>query len=419
MAFLRLIIDNILRNLLRTVLTALGTMVMVMVVVLVFSILSFLARATQSKAENFKAIVTERWQLPSQLPWSYASSLAEGGPHKPDHIRVAQQDSMTWSFFGGSIDPDPRKRSNNTIVFAFCLQPRSLLEMMDGLDTLTGEQRHEMERLVKQLESNKQGIIIGQDRLRMLGKRVGDTLRVYSFNYRDIILDLEILGTFPPGRYDLSAAMRIDYLLDSMDQWSREHRGQRHPMADRCLNIVWLRFKNQELFRQVSQQILTNPAYTSPAVKIETASSAVGNFLEAWRDIIWGMRYLLAPAIMCTLSLVIANSISISVRERRMEFAILKVLGFRPWHIMTLVLGEALLIGTASGFVSAAGTYYVVNHIMGGLRFPIAFFGVFLIDDAALWWGAAIGCGTAFLGSFWPAWTARNVRVAEVFARIA
>jgi putative ABC transport system permease protein len=419
MNFLRLIVDNIWRNPLRTILTALGTMVMVMVVVLVFSILSFLANATQAKSQNLKAIVTERWQLPSQMPWSYAASLSLGGPHEPDHIRIAPQDAMTWSFYGGSIDPDPKKRSNNTIVFAFCLQPRSLLEMMDDLDSLEGEPRRQLAEAVARLEQTKQGLIVGRERLRLLGKRVGDTLTVYSFNYREIDLDFEIVGEFPPGRYDQSAAMRVDYLQDALDQWSRSHRGQKHPMADKSLNLVWLRVKDQDMFRQVSNQILTNSSYASPSVKVETASSAIGNFLEAWRDIIWGMRYLLAPAILFTLSLVIANSISISVRERRMEFAVLKVLGFRPWHILCLVLGEALLVGVVSGVVSAGGTYWVVNGLMNGLRFPIAFFGVFFIDDNAWWWGAAIGGGTAFIGSVWPAWSARTVRVADVFSKIA
>ena len=49
------------------------------------------------------------------------------------------------------------------------------------------------------------------------------------------------------------------------------------------------------------------------------------------------------------MSLVVANAISISVRERRTEMAVLKVLGFQPRHVMLLVLGEALLVGFLAG----------------------------------------------------------------------
>ena len=74
-----------------------------------------------------------------------------------------------------------------------------------------------------------------------------------------------------------------------------------------------------------------------------------------------------------------------------MELAVLKVLGFRPNQLLLLVLGEALLIGVGSGFVSAAATFAVVNHVLGGIKFPIAFFGAFYIPQAALGWGVATG----------------------------
>jgi len=419
MTFLRLIFDNIWRNPLRTILTSLGTMVMVLVVVMVFSVLSFLSKQMSDKSQNFKAIITERWQAPSMMPWSYSRSLEEGGGHRPGDVTIAPKDAMSWGFYVGATDPDPRNRTINNMMFAFCQQPHTILDMMEELDELKGEQRAEFAELIKKLENNKQGLIVGRERLKLMGKRVGDTIRIYGMNYKGIDLDFEILGEFPIPRYDMNASMRSDYLMDALDQWSRDHKGQKHAMVDKALALVWLRLSDKERFQSVSDQIVSNPSYSSPSVKIETLSSAIGNFLEAWRDVIWGMRFLLAPAILFTLSLVIANSISISVRERRMEFAVLKVLGFRPWQILLLVLGEALLVGTLSGLISAGSAEYLINHVMHGLRFPIAFFGVFLIDDNAWWWGTAIGAGTAFAGSAWPAWSARTVRVAEVFSKIA
>ena len=91
------------------------------------------------------------------------------------------------------------------------------------------------------------------------------------------------------------------------------------------------------------------------------------------------MRWVLAPACILTLSMLIANAIGISVRERRMEMAVLKVIGFRPYQILLLVLIESLLLGTLAGLLSAVLTYTIVNWGFGGLKFPIAFFDVFLI----------------------------------------
>jgi putative ABC transport system permease protein len=76
------------------------------------------------------------------------------------------------------------------------------------------------------------------------------------------------------------------------------------------------------------------------------------------------------------------------------------------------------LIGALSGFISVGGTWLLVNKVMGGIKFPIAFFQAFYIADAALWWGPMLGACTALAGSIAPAWSARAVRPAEVFAKV-
>jgi putative ABC transport system permease protein len=95
------------------------------------------------------------------------------------------------------------------------------------------------------------------------------------------------------------------------------------------------------------------------------------------------------------------------------------VVGFRPRQVLLLVLGEALLVGGASGFLAAAFAYGFFNLAYGGVPFEIAFFPVFRIPEVALLWGPAMGFVTALLGSCLPAWSASRVKVSEVFARIA
>lgn len=415
MQIAKLILKNIARNPLRTLLTSMGTMVLVLVVTLIWSVLSFLQAATADKAENFKAIVTERWQIPSQMPFAYASTLSEGAARDAKDIRP--KDSMTWQFFGGAIDPNDRKPDN--FVFAFGMEPDKLLTMMDELDSLQGQAKVEFQAVVEKLKKTKQGIILGKERLQRLNKKVGERLTLYGLNYRDINLEFEVVGLFPSGRYDLSAAINRDYLNDALDEYPRKNNGKKHPMTQKTLNLVWLKVDDKKQFEQLGAQILNSPNYTSPAVKIETASSGVGNFLEAYKDFIWAIRYILAPAILVILSLVIANAISISVRERRKEMAVLKVLGFVPRQILGLVLGEAVFVGVVSGLVSSGGAYWLINNVAGGIKFPIAFFSSFFIPQAAIWWGVGIGLLTSFAGSIIPAWSARSVKVADVFAKAA
>jgi putative ABC transport system permease protein len=179
-----------------------------------------------------------------------------------------------------------------------------------------------------------------------------------------------------------------------------------------------MRVPDTENFREVADEVMESPNFTTPAVKCETAASGVASFLDAYRSLLWGVQWLLVPAVLVTMAVVIANAISISVRERRTEMAVLKVLGFRPMQVMVLVLGEAVLIGALSGFASSALAYGAINA-MGGVKFPIAFFPAFRVPVDALWWGVTIGALTALAGSIVPAWSARSVKVAEVFAKIS
>jgi putative ABC transport system permease protein len=63
-------------------------------------------------------------------------------------------------------------------------------------------------------------------------------------------------------------------------------------------------------------------------VKLETSSSLLASIFEGFKDIVWAVKYLLSPAMLAIMTLVIANAISIGVRERRTELAVMKVLGF-------------------------------------------------------------------------------------------
>ena len=133
----------------------------------------------------------------------------------------------------------------------------------------------------------------------------------------------------------------------------RTHNGQKHPLAERSLNLVWLKVPDTAAFNRVATQIEDVARVHQPGGEVR--NGVLGHRRRSWkpfRDLIWGMRWLLAPACLVTLSLVIANAISISVRERRMELAVLKVLGFRPYRFCPRAGRIAVARGVA-GLLSA------------------------------------------------------------------
>jgi putative ABC transport system permease protein len=178
--------------------------------------------------------------------------------------------------------------------------------------------------------------------------------------------------------------------------------------------MVWLKVGDRPSYERIAAQIDSSGRFQSPPVKCETLSSALGSVKDAYGDMIWGLRWLLTPAIIGTMTMVLANAIGISVRERRMEIAMLKVLGFRPAQILTLILGEAVLLGAVSGFLSTGITYFSINVALGSVQT------LFLtVPTAVLWWGPVLGGSAALAGSLFPAWSACRVKVTEVFARVA
>jgi putative ABC transport system permease protein len=414
---MRFILKSLARNKVRTLLTALATGLFVLLVTMVWSVLWFLDKATQDRSKDLKAIVTERWQIPSQMPFSYADELSKGAPRKAEDITVAPEHSMTWQFFGGTLEQEKPTREN--MVFFFCMEPSKVLTMMDGIDQFSAADRAQLEAGLKAMEQDPRKVVIGSQRLEAMNKKVGERIRVYSFNYKDIVLDdVEIIGAFPKGQYGQSAVMNRDRLLNALDSYKQQN-GKPHPMAEKTLNLVWLKVPTTDTYNKVAEQIEHSPSFSVPAVKCETASSGVASFLDAYRDLLAIVRWLLVPALMACMALVICAAISISVRERRTEMAVLKVLGYTPRHILGLVLGEALVLGCVAGLLSSGFAYVLFTELMGGIPVPIAFFPAFKVPFEAVGWGLGLGAFTALAGSIIPALIACSVKVSEVFAKVS
>jgi putative ABC transport system permease protein len=425
----RFMLKSLRRNPLRSTLTGLTIFVLVLVVTLAWSVLAFLDRQTEAKSKNLKAIISEKYQLPSMMPWKYEHTLAEGAPKKQGdyHVNPAK-DSMYWSFYVGTTDPT--KQPRDSFIFFFCMDPRKLISvdangkftsMMDDIDDVSDDDKRRLLAACEIMEQYPYKVLVGPSRLKALGKKVGERIKASGIVYsKGLELEVEILGELPGGRYEQSAVMNFKYLDKTIDDYNKgKPKDQQHSMSDKRLMLMWVRVPDTTTFERVAQQIGSSPDYTSPAVKCEQGSSAIASFLDAYKDLLFGMRWLLVPAIVFTMSLVIANAISISVRERRTEMAVLKVLGYTPNQILVLVLGEAVLIGCVSGLLSALLAQFLINNLVGGITLPIAFFGKFYVDNAAPWWGLSLGAATALAGSIMPAWTARSVKVSEVFAKVA
>jgi putative ABC transport system permease protein len=410
-------VKNLRRNLLRTSLTSFAIGVFALMITIIWTIIYFIDLITVERSKDLKIIVTYKWSVPSQIPMTHADYLNPSSPKFLPQLvdeygkkLYGPNDFMVWSFYGGTTDPN--KITPDTLVFFFVMEPDQIIPMMDDLGDLDP-------KLVEALKQKPQACLLGTDKLKQLNKRVGERFKLTGFNYKGIDLEFEIVGVLPDGRYNASAIMRLDYFNNAFDQYERNNNKNAHPLAHKRLNLIWIRVGDRATFDKIGSIIEDAPYFSQFPVKTETASSLIGSFLEAYRDIIWAAKYLVVPGMLVVMALVMANAISITVRERRSEMAVMKVLGYRPNQIMVLILGEAMLVGALAGLFAAGATFAFFNLMWGGIPFRIGFFPVFRIPESALLWGLAIGSLTAFFGSALPTWTARSVKVSEVFAKVA
>jgi putative ABC transport system permease protein len=324
---------------------------------------------------------------------------------------------MSWSFILGTTDKVNMRK--DTMVFLFALEPDKVLTMMDGLDDLTGQEKELLEKTCAEMKANPRAIAMSQGRLKALNLRVGQKIKLSGVNYPNLLFEFEIIGTLPEGKYEGVSFMNKDYLIQQIDTFptspNNPKKGEAHPMADKCINLIWVRLPTKEAFETLSQKVNDPAKFNKVPIKLETASSGIGTWLGAFKDIFWGIKFILVPAMIGIMSLVVANALSISVRERRTEMAVLKVLGFAPRHVLLIVLGEAVLVGFLGGGMSALMAW----GLLGNVKFQIMFFGAFFVPANSLVYGPLLGMAVSFAGCIGPALAAKNVRVAEVFARVA
>jgi len=423
-----LVFRSLRRNLLRTALVYIALFVLTWVLSFIYSIVAFLGDFTAEKEGSQMVIMSEKFSIPSQMPPGYPDQLKsvmkEKLPkeHQPEDI---DKNFMTWSFVGGTLDKEKMTQENS--LFLFALDPDAVANGMMSEQGLNDEDLGkdgwaELLRVLELVKQDQRNIVIGEDRLKMMNKKVGDDIKIYGTNYKDIVFECKIVGAFPAGsRMGMNAAMRFDYLLAKLNDY-RAKNGKDHPLANRCVNLVWVRMPSKESY-QVLASIVNEPGtFSAPAVKMETFSAAIGSFLEPFKDIFWGMKYIIMPAIMAIMCLVIGITITIGVRERWTEMAVMKVLGYQPWQIMCMIVTEAILIGLFGGVLSTWTLVALPRGIAWATRtagVKFAFFDNFKMPLEILIYGPLLGVAVGMIGAALPAWNARKVKVSEVFAQVA
>jgi len=155
----------------------------------------------------------------------------------------------------------------------------------------------------------------------------------------------------------------------------------------------------------------------------QTLTETESAFLAGFVAMAGGLAFLLNAiglAVTFTILLVTANTMSMAVRERRTEIAVLKTLGFPSGLVMALVLGEAVLIGLLGGALGLGLGMLVAAALPNA---PVigaivsAFPGTGLPPEVAAL-GIGVSLAIAFGAGFVPAWIAYRARITEMLRQV-
>jgi putative ABC transport system permease protein len=389
--FLPYIFKHLRRNWIRTSSTVFGMAVCIFLFCTLQTVLAALDYSLQSASAQ-RLWTRHAVSLVFPLPLSYKPRIES----LPGVQRVA---SAVW--FGG-VYKDPKDFFANFAVDmdTFLLMNPELIVRPDERAALLADRR---------------GAVVGRGLAEKFGWGIGDTFQMES--------------TIPPYRVGkpFEFVVRAVYDADL----------QRHPGVDMSSMYFHYEYLYEATDRRASPGMfvieVSDPDRAGEVIravdglfensdaqtKTETESAFVAGFIAMAGNLAFLINAI-GIAVSFTILLVTANTMSMAVRERRTEIAVLKTLGFPGRLVLGLVLGESLALGLLGGglglvlgWLSIQGLTRapVLSTILAGYpRVGLTF------EVAALGMGLAVALGLA--AGFAPAMSAYRARVTEMLRQI-
>ena len=387
--FAVLVFKSLGRNKVRTSLTALGIMVLVAIFSIVTNVTSTVKNKVNAQGDQTRLIVSERWTMPSRVPLRYVPEITE-----IDGVR----EWTTLNFLMGFLD-ESRRRDRQAMGLA--TRPENLREMHEGAAEISDE---EFEAFL----SRKDAALVGPGLFKTMQWQIGQQFTLLAARFPPVDIPFTVVGVLPPGEMSNGFYCRHDYYMEATDD--RE-----------AVNCILVEIDGAERAKELAATLSNDYENRQPSLKVETESAGVARFAarsQAVLQIIDGVVAIL----LIDMVIILSNSISISVRERRVEMAVLKVLGFQPLHITFMIIAEAMLVGGLAGLFGTA-IVCLLSQLTVNEQLPVMVWNKFLLQFPVPWsaslWGMLIGAGVGLTGSAIPASSARSVKVSDVFAKIA
>ena len=188
----------------------------------------------------------------------------------------------------------------------------------------------------------KTAAIIGKVTADKYHFKVGDRITLDSTIYPGA-LPFKITGIYSGTADDRNMFFHQDYLDDSIGI-----PGQ--------VGMWWVKVKTIDDMPGVVAAINKAFANTSAEVRAESERAFQLGFISMWGNIKLLISFI-CSVVVFTLVLVSASTMSMAVRERFRELAILKAIGFRRRELFTFILAESFGLAMLGGLLGIGGAY--------------------------------------------------------------
>lgn len=386
MFIFRLLLKNAFRHRLRTLLTMVG----LVVAVCAFGMLRTIVDAWYAGAEassSTRLITRSATSLTVPLPLAYAERLRA----------VEGVTGVSWSnWFGGVY------QSERNFFPQFAVDGPTYLPLYPEF-LISADQR------VSWLRDRK-GALVGRKLADKFGWKLGDSVPLKSSIY--------------PG--DWSFVIRgiyegVDATVDEnqmLIHWAFLNETMRARSAGRrsdSVGVYITGIRDPANAALVSQRVDAQFRNSRAETLTETEKAFQLSFVAMSEAILLALQavsYIIVVIIMA----VMANTMTMTARERLAEYATLKALGFPPGFVVRLLFGESLLIAAIGGLAGVLLTLPLAAAFAGatGSLFP-----VFRVSGTtlALQFGAALFVG--LVAAAWPAWKMSRIDIVAGLRHVA
>ena len=314
------ILKNALRNKRRALLSVSSVAVSLFLLVTLQVALRELTLPPPSAGAELRVAVRNKISITTLLP-ARQRGIIEKIPG------VASVSPFTW--FGG------RYQNEEGMSFAqFAMDPTKL-------QSVFGEAKMNPDGYEK-FAAAKDACVLGKITAEKYHLKIGDPITLDSTVYPGS-LTFHIAGIYAGTPDDRNMLFRQDYLDESLGQPG-------------YVGMWWLKVKSADDMAPVIKAI--NAAFENTSAEVRAESER--NFQLGFISMLGNVKTLIASIstmVVFTLVLVSASTMSMAVRERFRELAILKALGFRRRELFAFILAESFGLAVAGALLGIGGAY--------------------------------------------------------------